>query len=158
MFRHLKSLVVNERGPANRINTLKLCCALLSAMFALHSRGAETPGATPGSEIDQAVVAALSRQGIKNPKVISHIDLKEPFETPTQWTFVAIQEGGPPPTQIEDDGPIVVCFVKATTPDCDQHFYGDAKNKQPWFNTPYHLDGTTTRRRALSRAGHFRAM
>jgi len=72
--------------------------------------------------------------------VISRIDLTEPFGTLTQRTFVAVQEGGQPPAPYENYGSILVCLVKAATPDCDEHFYRHAGNEKPsWFDTPHYL-------------------
>lgn len=125
-----------------RIYALSVCCAILSAAVTLHSLGAEKPKAIPAAEVDQLVISALLHQGIMKPTVISHIDLTKPFDTDTQWTFVAIQEGGQPPTQIaqiEEYGPILVCLVKGSTPDCDEHFYENVSTARPWFDTPYHL-------------------
>jgi hypothetical protein len=130
---------MNRSTLGKRINALSACGAFLSAVLTLQSLGAEGPGVIPGAEVDHSVIAALSHQGITNAKVISHIDLTKPFETLTQWTFVAVQEGGQPPTQIEDHGPILVCLVNAVTPDCAEHFYQEVSSDQPWFETPYHL-------------------
>jgi hypothetical protein len=109
-------------------------------MITLPYLGAENPNAISGTEVDQSVVAVLTHQGAAQPKVISHIDLMRPFGTVTQWTFVAVQEGGPPPTRIEEQGPILVCLVKSATPDCAGRFYQHVSSSdQPWFDTPYHL-------------------
>jgi hypothetical protein len=115
-----------------------LCCAFLSALMTPHCLGAEKPKAIAGEAIDQSVIAVLSHQGITKPKVISHIDLTEPFGTVTQWTLVVVQEAGQPPTEIEDHGPIRLCLVKATSPDCSENFYQKLGNEQP-FDLPYHL-------------------
>lgn len=134
---NLKSLVMNHR--AFRFNALSLCCASLTAFISPHFLGAEKPKAIPGEEVDRSVIAALSHQGVTKPKVISHIDLTEPFGTATQWTFLVVQDGGKPPTELEDHGPIFPCFVKADSPDCALHFYQQVDSDLPEIDTPYHL-------------------
>jgi len=129
---------MNQRAFRTRFNVLLLCCAFLSALMTPHCLGAEKPKAIAGEEVDQSVTAALSHQGNTKLKVISHIDLTEPFGTVTQWTFVVVQEAGQPSSQIEDDGPIHLCLVKATSPDCSENFY-QVSSERPWFDTPYHL-------------------
>jgi hypothetical protein len=84
---------MNRMVFCKRINALSLCCAFLTAVVTPHCLGANKP-TIAGEEIDQSVIAALPHQGATKPKVISHIDLTEPFGTVTQWTFVAVQEGG----------------------------------------------------------------
>ena len=124
---------------ACRFNALSLCCAFLTAVVAPHFLGAEKPKAIPGEEVDRSVIAALSHQGVTKSKVVSHIDLTEPFGTVAQWTFVAIQDGGQPIDDFEDHGPILLCLVKAASPDCAQHLYQQVRSEMPWFDTPYHL-------------------
>jgi hypothetical protein len=97
--------------------------------------GAEKPKAISGKQVDQSVIAALSQQGITKPSVVSHIDLTERFATATQWTFVVAQDGGSSATDIEDQGPLSLCLVRATSPDCALHLY----QQGPTFHTPYHL-------------------
>jgi hypothetical protein len=120
-----------------RINALSLCWAFLATVGTPYCLGANRP-TVPGEEIDQSVIAALTHQGAAKLKVIAHIDLTQPFGTVTQWTFVAVQEGGPPATEIEDHGPIHVCLVKASSPDCSENPYKQAGSGQP-SDAPYHL-------------------
>jgi hypothetical protein len=103
-----------------------------------HCQGANKP-AIAGEDIDQSVIAALQHQGAAKPKVISHIDLTQPFGTVTQWTFVVVQEGAQPVTEIEDHGPIHVCLVKVSRPDCTESLYQQDGRKQESFDAPYHL-------------------
>jgi len=111
----------------------------LATAIAPHFVGAEKPTAVPAEEVDRLTVAALSHQGITKPKVLSHIDLTESFETASQWTFVAVQDGGNPVDDFEEHGPISLCLVKATNPDCAQRLYQQVRSDMPWFDTPYHL-------------------
>lgn len=132
--RGLLRAISGKRGDA-----LALCCALLIGLVAMRCAGAERSGPIPAAKVDQSVMAALSRQGITKPKVIAHIDLTRPFASMTQWTFVAVQEGGSPSTPMEDHGPVFVCLVKAAVPDCAEHYYQPVSGDEPWFETPYHL-------------------
>ena len=122
-----------------RFRALSLCCAFLSAVTIPQCLGADRPTMIPDGKINQSVVAALSHQGGAKPTVISHINLTGPFGTTTQWTFVAVQEAGQSPTEYEDHGPIYVCLVKASHPDCSEVFYQQTGKKDPPFDTPYHL-------------------
>jgi hypothetical protein len=127
----LKSFVMNQR--AFRLSALSLCCAFLIAATPPNFLNAEKPNMIPGEEVDRSVIASLSHQGVTKPRVVSHIDLTEPFGTVTQWTFVAVQDGGHSIPGFEDHGPIFLCLVKAASPDCALHLY------QQVDDVPYHL-------------------
>jgi hypothetical protein len=122
-----------------RFKALSLCSAFLAAVSTPHFVSAEKPKTIPAKEVDRSVIAALSHQGVTKPTVISHVDLTEPFGTVTQWTFVVVQDGGKPPTELEDHGPIFVCLVKAARPQCAQDLYRQVRSDMPWADTPYHL-------------------
>lgn len=109
------------------------------AVIAPHFLSAEKYKAIPGGEIDQSVIASLSHQGVTKPKVISHIDLTEPFGTMTQWTFVVVQNGGLLPNEPDDHGQIFLCLVKAASPDCALRFYQRVSSEMPGIDTPHHL-------------------
>jgi hypothetical protein len=132
---------MRRRSRGKRSNALPLCCILLCAVTTSHSLRAEPPEIIRGTEVDQAVVTLLTHQGVTQPKVISHIDLTEPFGAVTQWTFVAVQDGGKPANDLEDQGQIFLCLVKAATPDCALHLYQQARSEMRWFQTPHHLFG-----------------
>ena len=121
----------------SRQSLLGICLCL--ALIAPHFLNAEKPKAISGESVDRLVIATLLHQGVAKPKIIAHIDLTEPFGTATQWTFVAVQDGGQPIPDSENHGPIFICFVKASSPDCNQHLYRQAKSDTPWFDTTYHL-------------------
>jgi hypothetical protein len=101
-----------------RFHALSLCCAFFAAVLAPHVLCAEGPKTIPGEKVNRLVIASLSHQGVTKPKIVSHIDLTGPFATATQWTFVAVQDGGHAIPESEDYGPIFLCLVKATSPDC----------------------------------------
>jgi hypothetical protein len=128
---------MNQR--AFRFHVLSLIWAFLAFATTPHFLRAEGPKAISGTEVDRSVIAALSHQGVTKPKVIAHIDLMEPFGTVTQWTFVAIQDGGHSEEDFEDHGPISLCLVKNTSLDCALHFYEHVGGEMPGFDTPHHL-------------------
>lgn len=133
----LKLLAMNRR--ASQFFALSLFCVFSAAVFAPYLLGAEKPKQITGETIDQSVIAALSRQSVVKPTVISHIDLTGLFGTVSQWAFVAVQDGGRPSDDFEDRGPIFLCLVKAASPDCVLHLYQEVRTHGPWFDTPYHL-------------------
>ncbi|MFZ1083452.1 MAG: hypothetical protein WAN35_00655 [Terracidiphilus sp.] len=124
---------------AFRFIALFLCDMFLTTVLAPHFLGAEKPKTIPVAEVDRSVIAALAHQGVTKPKVVSHINLTEPFATVSQWTFVAIQDGGHPIDDTGDQGPIILCLVNAVIPDCSQHFDTQVKSEMLWTDTPYHL-------------------
>jgi len=128
---------MNQRVP--RINALTLCCAFVAALITPCALSAENPKTISGEDIDRSVIAALSHQGVAQPKIVSHIDLTEPFGTVTQWTFVAVEDGSQPTADGSvDHGPILVCLVKAGSPDCTLNFNQQTGSGMS-FDTPYHF-------------------
>ena len=116
---------------------LSLCCACLIVM--LHAQGKEQVKRS-SVEIDRSVIETLSRHGTKKARVISHIDLAEPFQAKSQWTFVAVQEDDPLPEDLDAHGPISVCLVREAAVDCDQLFSEQKDVDEPSFDdTPYRL-------------------
>jgi len=114
--------------------------AFLLAITTVQPLGAQTSKAISGQQIDRSLISALSHQGVNKPRVISHIDLTEPFATEVQWTFVAVQDSSQPaPDEFNDHGPMSLCFVKAVSPDCALHLYQDVRSDAPEFDTPYDL-------------------
>lgn len=129
--------------PARPLIRAILCCAILSGAISASAANSENPVRIPARKIDQSVLAALSRQGLTQPTVISHLDLTRAFQTATQWTLVIVRNDAQPsadsPPQ-EDRGPIFVCLVNAAAPDCAQHFYRPIPGESP--ASPYHLFAT----------------
>jgi len=123
-----------------RFHTLTLRFPLLLAIATPPFFWAQKPTTISGQEVDRSVIANLSHEAVTKPKVIAHVDLTEPFATATQWTFVVVQDGSQPaPDDFEDHGPIFLCLVKATSPDCALHLYQHVRSDGPWFDTPYRL-------------------
>ncbi len=125
-----------------RFHTLMLCCRFLLMVANATILCAQKPEAISGQEVDRSVIAALSHQAATNPKVISHVDLTEPFATATQWT-VRSRPGWEAASarltsRITDQ--YSLCLVKGATPDCALHLYQDVRSDEPWFgHAAYHL-------------------
>ena len=128
-------------GSMNRrhlkLLALFLCCMSIAAMTPRDLR-AENPE-VPGQAVDRSVLAALSRHGVTNARVVSHIDLSEPFKTKNQWTFVAVQDESHPVDDFNDHGPLYLCLVKSVSAECEQHLYPPVGAAMRSFATPYQL-------------------
>jgi len=96
-------------------------------MAAAAARVVEGSTAVPAADIDRSVIATVKSGAIKQPTIISHIDLTTPFKTVSQWTLVVAQDNAPPPPDSNDGNPVAVCLVKALAPDCSG------------FAMPFHL-------------------
>ena len=106
--------------------------------------GAENGSTTvPMVGLDHSVIATLQSRGVKQPIVISHLDLTRAFETVSPWTLVIAEDKQPPPEDEQasevDHGPITVCFVNVLVPDCSQTFYPDVTGTFRWFDTPFEV-------------------
>jgi len=122
-----------------RFDALPLCCTFLAAVIVPHYLVAQKPKAIAGAEVDRSVVTALLPEGITKPRVVSHIDLSKLFGTVSQWTFVAVQDGGQSAESFEDHGPIGLCLVKDANPDCALNLYQQIRAEMRSFEKPYHL-------------------
>lgn len=77
--------------------------------------------------IDQAVISKLSAQFGINSKVITHLDLTQPFQTKTRWSLVAAKQ--PDEESSAEDGAgnrrgaISLCFVENNEPDCSEEMF-----------------------------------
>ena len=103
------------------------CASLVLGMAAAAARVVEGSTAVPAADIDRSVIATVKSGAIKQPTIISHIDLTTPFKTVSQWTLVVAQDNAPPPPDSNDGNPVAVCLVKALAPDCSG------------FAMPFHL-------------------
>ena len=79
------------------------------------------------TEIDQAVISKLSAQFGINSKVITHLDLTQPFQTKSQWSLVAAkqpdEESSAEDGTGERQGAISLCFVENDEPDCSEEMF-----------------------------------
>lgn len=86
---------------------------------------AQTPLDTPA--IDRAVISKLSAQFGINSKVITHLDLTQPFQTKSRWSLVAAKQ--PDEESSAEDGAgnrrgaISLCFVVNDEPDCSEEMF-----------------------------------
>ena len=79
------------------------------------------------TEIDQAGISKLSAQFGINSKVITHLDLTQPFQTKSQWSLVAAKQ--PDEESSAEDGAgnrrgaISLCFVENDEPSCSEEMF-----------------------------------
>jgi len=79
------------------------------------------------TEIDQAAISKLSAQFGINSKVITHLDLTQPFQTKSQWSLVAAKQPDEE-SRAEDGagnrkGAISLCFVENDEPNCSEEMF-----------------------------------
>lgn len=77
--------------------------------------------------IDRAVISKLSAQFGINSKVISHLDLTQPFQTKARWSFVAAKQPDEE-SSVEDGagnrvGAVSLCLVENDEPDCSEEMF-----------------------------------
>ena len=86
------------------------------------ARANQSPAQISWSEIDQSVVSSLPTLNGESANIVSRIDLTRPFNTQTQWTFVAaILPGSHTDGASEEPvkgGPLAQCFVHDLRPHC----------------------------------------
>jgi hypothetical protein len=77
--------------------------------------------------IDRAVISKLSAQFGINSKVIRHLDMTQPFQTKSRWSFVAAkqpdEESSAEDGAGEREGAISLCFVENDEPDCSEEMF-----------------------------------
>ena len=112
------------------------------ALFALanSASGADSVERFADTDITKAVISALPSSTGRHTNVIATLDLTQPFQTSTQWTFTAaILPGshidGADENPVEG-GPLALCFVDALTPHCS---YGSLMSDADRFSTPIAL-------------------
>ncbi|HTA47463.1 MAG TPA: hypothetical protein VK789_33705 [Bryobacteraceae bacterium] len=77
--------------------------------------------------IDQAVLSKLSAQFGINSKIITHLDLTQPFQTKSRWSLVAAKQPDED-SSVEDGagnriGAVSLCFVEEDEPDCSEEMF-----------------------------------
>src|ERR1017187_1782932 len=79
------------------------------------------------TEIDQAGISKLSAQFGINSKVITHLDLTQPFQTKSQWSLVAAKQPDEESSAEEGAGnrrgAISLCFVENDEPSCSEEMF-----------------------------------
>ena len=117
------------------------CTALVIVAGAAPALGAQGVPSVPAVDVDHAVISQLVRDGIQQPKIISHVDLTKPFDAASQWTLVIAREDVVPTQAAEFNrqGPLVVCIVKVINPDCSLNLYQGDVEEVRWFATPFEM-------------------
>src|SRR5579863_10534960 len=101
--------------------------AIFAATLILVAGGVEAQSHLDASAIDQAVISKLSAQFGIHSKVVTHLDLTQPFQTKSRWSLVAAKQ--PDEESSAEDGAgnrrgsISLCFVKNDEPDCSQEMF-----------------------------------
>src|SRR5215831_1640537 len=67
---------------------------------------------------DPVVAEALKAKGVRDPEIISWIDLTAAFSARSNWSLAIVQERTPRNPQWHEHGPLFVCFLKAQSPAC----------------------------------------
>lgn len=93
----------------------------------LVARGLDAQTALDATAIDQAVISKMSAQFGINSKVVAHLDLTQPFQTKSRWSFVAAKQPDEE-SSVEDGaggriGAVSFCFVENGEPDCSQEMF-----------------------------------
>ncbi len=77
--------------------------------------------------IDRAVISKLSAQFGINSRIITHLDLTQPFQTKSRWTLVAAKQPDEESSATdglgEPEGAIFFCFVENNEPDCSEEMF-----------------------------------
>jgi hypothetical protein len=101
--------------------------AVFAATLILVADGVDAQTHRDPIEIDHAVILRLSAQSGINSKVITHLDLTQPFQTTSQWSLVAAKqpddESSAKDGASERRGAISLCFVKNNEPDCSEEMF-----------------------------------
>jgi hypothetical protein len=86
------------------------------------SLASESSGQVSSAEINASVISSLPTSHGQSADIVAGLDLTRPFETRTQWTYVAAILPGTHPngTDVQPikGGPLAQCFVSGLTPKC----------------------------------------
>jgi hypothetical protein len=129
----------DEHQSECRLGKTPLVCLLLLMAVTSGAVASESSGQISFTDITQSVVSSLPQSQGRSANVIANLDLTRPFETQTQWTFVAAILPGShidgADTQPVEGGPLAQCFVNSLTPHCT---YAPTKDVDE-FSTPIEL-------------------
>lgn len=77
--------------------------------------------------IDKAVISKLSAQFGINSKVITHLDLTQPFQTKSRWSLVVAKQPDEESRVLDGGfnriGAVSLCFVENDEPDCSEELF-----------------------------------
>jgi hypothetical protein len=96
----------------------------LAATLTIVTSGVNAQSLSNTNAVDQAVISKLSAQFGINSKVVTHLDLTQPFQTKSRWSFVAAKQ--PDEESSVGDGAgnrrgaISLYFVENDEPDCSE--------------------------------------
>src|SRR5579872_2383841 len=100
---------------------------IFAATFIFVARGLVAQTQLDTAAIDRAVISKLSAQFGINSKVITHLDLTQPFQTKSRWTLVAAKQPDAESSATdglgEREGAISLCFVENDEPDCSEEMF-----------------------------------
>src|SRR5579871_1823866 len=101
--------------------------AIFTATLILVAGSVDAQTHLDATEIDQAVISKLSAQFGINSKVITHLDLTQPFQTKSRWSLVVAKQADEE-SSAEDGagnrrGAISLCFVENHEPDCSEELF-----------------------------------
>jgi hypothetical protein len=123
-----------------RSGQMPFVCMLLLMAVASKTIASESSRQISSTDINQIVISSLPKSNGQSASVTASLDLTHPFETRTQWTFVAAILPGShfdgAHTQPVDGGALAQCFVKSLTSHCT---YATPKKDWDWFSTPIEL-------------------
>ena len=101
--------------------------AIFFATLILVAGGVEAQTRRDASAIDRAVISKLSAQFGINSKVVTHLDLTQPFQTKSRWSLVAAKQPDEESSATdglgEREGAISLCFVENDEPDCSEEMF-----------------------------------
>ena len=136
------------RLPRTRQNATGCRCKAALARFAsvlfctvALANSAAAATVDPVSEFEAAVITHLKAHGFSDPKIVSRTNLTSQFATISAWTLTIAQDNIAPAeiSDLEDRGPIAICFVKGLAPDCSEKLYQAVPSEQRWFGTPFYI-------------------
>ena len=100
---------------------------IFAATLILVARGLVAQTQFDTDAIDRAVISKLSAQFGINFKVVTHLDLTQPFQTKSRWTLVAAKQPDEESSATdglgEPEGAISLCFVENNEPDCSEEMF-----------------------------------
>jgi hypothetical protein len=101
--------------------------AIFAATLILVAGGVEAQTHLDASAIDQAVISKLSARFGIHSKVVTHLDLTQPFQTKSRWSLVAAKQPDEESSATdglgEREGAISLCFVENDEPDCSEEMF-----------------------------------
>src|SRR5215469_15180342 len=103
------------------------CAAIFAGVMILVAGGVDAQTHPDATDIDQAVISKLSAQFGIHSKVVTHLDLTQPFQTKFRWSLVVAKQPDEE-SSVEDGGgnrigAVSLCFVENGEPDCSEEMF-----------------------------------